>query len=205
MINKIIAIIFTLFGLFGCVSKAPLNQTSSKNIEPIEVRIAQAKQLTHWKITGKIAFIQPDKKESATLFWQVDQKKQTQTLKLTTYLGINLLSLSSKNSLHTLNVDGETYQNENLAELLQTLTGLQLPTQALHYWLKGLRFSDEDSIIYEQNSNLPKTLSSQINQQPWTISFSKYKKVNDVFLAHRFSLTNTAVTIKISVNKWNAF
>ena len=196
--------LFLLFILFlhGCslVSNQPNNTTTVIN-QTLKERNQQMKALSQWQISGKIAFIQQDKRDSANLFWQ-HLDAQNQRLNLTTYLGINVLKLESKNGLHTLEVDGKTYQGDDLSVLIYQLTQLPLPTKALHYWLKGLPYLQTDQITLDEKTSLPKLLTSTFNQQKWQISYQGYQTVNSHQLATKLVIKQEQLTIKININEW---
>ena len=142
--------------------------TTNKAIPPVESlhshqeRAQLLKQLSQWQITGKIAFIQSNKRERANFHWQINEETQQQNLNLTSYLGINVLQLSSSNGHHKVKVDGKTYQGEDLTALIYQLTGFTLPTKALNYWLKGLPYLDSDQITYHPETQLPEYLLSSL-------------------------------------------
>jgi outer membrane lipoprotein LolB len=202
MIKKLSTLLCSFIVLYGCASKKVIEGYPQVTNQSKELRIAQVKKINQWKINGKIAFLQDKKRESASLFWQFNQDEQKQTLKLTTYLGINVLSLTSEQGLHSVEVDGETYQGSNLEQLIYSLTEITLPTQALHFWLKGLEFSSDDQIKYDDITGLPKKLTSFHHGQNWQVNYGKYQQVNDVILAHQFSIKQNNLTIKITINKW---
>ncbi len=202
MFRLLILIAVTHTVLSGCalqknkiVHKAPLKQS-------IEQRKLQLQQLKQWKIYGKIAFIEKNKRESASLNWQVDEDKQHQQLNLTSYLGINVLHLSSENNLHIIKVDGEEYRSDNLEQLIYSLTKLTLPTKALGFWLKGLPYQRSDTLIIDQNTQLPISLSSDYNSEQWHITYANYQTVNKHQLATKFSIKKNNLLIKIIISKW---
>lgn len=122
----------------GCVNQHAIKQPNV--LTNTDSREQTLKTLSQWRIAGKIAFIQTDKRESANLHWSVDQEAQQQSLRMTTYLGINVLSLEQENELTTIEVDGESYQGDDLELLVWRLTGFTLPTKAIQYWIKGIPF-----------------------------------------------------------------
>lgn len=188
--------------LSGCSStpnddfKPVSNQTPSQ-------RAASLQQLAQWKITGKIAFIESNDRNSASLNWQVDEHNNSQRLSLTSYLGINVLQLNSKGNNHTLKVEGETYYGNDLAALTHSLTGLTLPTQALNFWLKGVAYQESDVISYDQATQLPQTLSSHYNNELWQVSYGRYQQVADYRLATKISIRKDDLLIKIAINEWS--
>lgn len=195
----------SLLLLSGC-SLLPHSSSKSSStissIQTIEQRNQQMDQLASWNLSGKIAFIQKNKRESANLFWQ--QKEQNeQTLNLTTYLGINVLQLNTFQGIHTLTVDGKTYQSKNLSALIYQLTGLQLPTEALAFWLKGLAYLPSDNINYHDLTLLPTSLTSQFNGLTWNISYADYQNIQQHHLATKLTIRQDQLTIKININQWN--
>jgi outer membrane lipoprotein LolB len=197
----LIAILSTLY-LSGCVSKTAINLPQLNELLNKEQRINQLEKLSQWKITGKIAFIQGKKRESASLHWQINEKKKSQTLNLTTFLGINVLSLTSLNNVHQVKVDGEKHNSKNLEQLIYSLTGLTLPTKAMNLWLKGLAYSENDSIIYHPQTHLPQQLISRYNQKTWQVSYTKYRQFGLYQLPTKLTIKQDNLVIKISINQW---
>ncbi len=187
--------------LAGCSSKPPTLPSNAELEQSIENRAKQLKQLTQWKITGKIAFIQDKKRESASLTWQVDTN--TQKLNLNSYLGINILHLESKNGLHLIKVDGKEHTSKNLELLIYSLTGLTLPANALNYWLKGLPYLPTDKITYNEKTQLPETLTSFYNFSKWQIHYDRYQLVKEHRLATSLTLKKDNLLIKIAIKKWH--
>lgn len=202
MIKHLSTLLCTLFLLYGCASNKNIERTQPVEYQSKAERNKKVNKIQQWQVKGKIAFIEQNKRESASMFWQNDQIKQTQSLKLTTYLGINVLSLTSDKDHHEVEIDGENYQSDNLEQLIYSLTGLNFPTKALQYWLKGLSYSDKDHITYDEKSNLPLTLISFYQGSAWQINYKKYQQVNNVYLAHQFSIKQNDLTIKIIINQW---
>ena len=98
--------IFLLFVLSAC-STLPEKQSSLPvTQQQISERTQTLKSLTNWQLQGKIAFIQPDKREKANINWRYQESPLTQKLNLTTYLGVNVLQLESRNGSHIVEVDG---------------------------------------------------------------------------------------------------
>lgn len=200
---RLFALLLFLSGISGC-SLLPENSSVNNDVTAptsLSLRNKQMQKLTNWKISGKIAFIQQEERNSANFVWNKKNKTE-QNINLTTYLGINVLQLTSKNNFHQLMVDGETYHGDNLDNLIYQLTQLNFPTQALTYWLKGLSYSPKDKITYQENNYLPKTLTSNYNQQLWRISYKNYKIINGHQLPTTLTITTNNLLIKIRINQW---
>lgn len=190
-------LILSTFILSGCAQR--LSQQSPSQITVIE-RAQHLAALSNWKIKGKIAFIQKEKRERANIFWQ--RNDEFQALKLTTYLGINVLNLTTENKIHTLEVDGKTYQSDNLDQLIWQLTGLAFPSDALSKWMKALPYSENDTLINNQLTLLPESLTSFYNGREWQINYKNYKNFNGVAMPTSLTVSQNGLTIKLAINSW---
>ena len=155
--------LFLIFSvlLSGCASQSPQIKANMQTLTA-EQRSAQLLKNKVWRIKGKIAFIQKvkenkgkDKRQSASINWEINETEQTQTLNLTSFLGINVLNLESNKNKHLIKVNGKEYRGTNLPLLIYSLTGLTLPTKALNYWLKGLPYNSNDEIKIDEKTQLP--------------------------------------------------
>jgi len=196
----------SLFTLMACVS----NKVTIKPlpVQTAQQRASQLQQLSQWKISGKIAFIQKtldeqDKRESAAISWQVDEGNKNQTLNLTSYLGINVLHLSSMQGQHLIKVNSKEYRSDDLPQLIYSLTGLTLPTQALTFWLKGLPYQSSDKIVYNSKTKLPLNMTSTYQNSAWQITYDKYKVFEHLPMATTFTIKKDGLLIKVSIKKWS--
>lgn len=202
-------LLFTLISIAilttGCSSTYFNTSNQPKINVDAEKRSALLSQLTSWQVNGKIAFITPKERNSASLYWK--KSIDSQKLNLTTFLGINVLQLTSKNNVHIVELDGEEYTDVNLDNLITSLTDLTLPTEALTYWIKALPYLPAD-IIELNDNNLPKSLTSFYNNREWAINYSHYKATQlltnktNVQLPHRIKVKSQDLTINIVINQW---
>jgi outer membrane lipoprotein LolB len=198
------SIILSLLFVSGC---ATLNDdTKPTTYKSIAERSLSLKNINQWQVRGKIAFIEKEhKSRSANLYWKVDKKKTTQELNLTSYLGINVLQLTSKENLHAITFDGKTYYDNDLQSLIYSLTGFTLPIVALDSWLKGLPHQASDIISYNDATKLPLSLTSTYNQSLWQVNYDKYKQFDQHYLATKLSIKKDNLVIKLSINQWKIF
>ncbi len=205
--NASLRLLFTLLyftiAITGCSSISPEVINQSNQTVNSEERTTLLNELSDWKINGKIAFITPTERNSASLYWQ--KSLLHQKLNLTTYLGINVLQLTSEYNTHTIDVDGKQHTGSNLDELITSLTSLTLPTEALTYWIKALPYLPSDTMTFTPD-NLPKTLTSTYNNRIWSVSYSAYKNVNvlgdNAVLPHKIKVISNDLTIIIAIKKW---
>lgn len=200
--NAVLQLCLSILLLTSCSQTPKPNNTPIVELYSPEQRLQKLNELKQWQVTGKIAFIDAKSRNSASLIWQVNELEGSQQLKLSTYLGINLLTLESKNNVHQLNVDGKNYQGERLDELIHSLTGLTIPTDALTYWLKAMPYNAEDALTYGEKSSLPISLHSEYNNEHWQIVYGNYKAVNGYHLPSNVSIKQGELTIKIAIYDW---
>lgn len=201
---------FTLLTMLlsGCATK-PSSDSSNLIIQQSAAqRATQLSQVNQWQLRGKIAFIeqrkdQQSKRESATISWQANDKNKTQVLNLTSYLGINVLHLSSDHNHHVIKADGKEYRTNDLNQLVHALTGLTLPTKALSFWLKGLPYRSTDQIVLSPQAQLPISLTSTFNDVQWQVTYSNYQVFDGVQMATKFAIKKDGLLIKVAIKKWS--
>ena len=199
-------IILSLHFLSGCSILPHVDGVKDKKVKnniDAGQRALALTRLAQWQIQGKIAFIEKKERNSANISWAVDKKNATQRLHLTSYLGINVLQLMSKDNLHTITFDGKTYSGNDLQGLIYSLTGFTFPVVALESWLIGLPYQQGDIIDYNEATALPMTLTSNYNDNLWQINYAKYKQFNQHLLATKLSIKQGDLVIKVSINQWN--
>jgi len=216
MFKHLVFVTFLIVLLSACSSRAPLPKIQKEPVsivvpKTINQRNQQMQQLLHWSITGKIAFIEKKKRQSASLKWTYKHSNKNklfndnfqQQIDLTTFLGINILHVESNNKQHLIKVDGKKYQGDNLNEMVYRLTGLLLPDKALNFWLKGIAYTKTDQLTYQESTPLPLTLYSNYYQQQWYISYNKFKLFKGYQLPTRLTIKQGDLTIKIAINQWS--
>lgn len=184
--------------LSGCAQLGGVGKP--QHYDPNLDRTELLSTINNWQIKGQIAFIQPSKREKASIFWQHDESSQS--LNLTTYLGINVMSLESVNGIHQLTIDGKDYQTRNLDQLIWQLTGLTFPSDALTYWVKAVPYSESDEINLSAENQLPATITSYYNNQQWHVQYSRYQEFQGVQLPTSILIKQQGLTIKLAIRQW---
>ncbi len=202
MHKNFVFIIFLLTVLSACTSTKDVPIDNNQLTQSIEYRNEQLLKLNTWTIAGKIAFINSKERQSATLHWQKDQNTHSESLNLSTVFGINVLELKREKSNFSLEVDGETYQTQDLDNLIYQLTGLNLPTRAMSHWLKGIAYLPSDYIQYHDITQLPTMLTSNYNNRSWQINYSKYHHIGPFQLAKQLTIRQDDLRIKIVIHSW---
>lgn len=194
--NYFITLLF-IFLLSACATPTGVEVKIPQDAKIRESKLSSA---SHWNIRGKIAFITPEEKQSANINWQ--KRGKNQTLNITTSLGINILSVKSNDNSHELKVDGKKYRGDDLDHLIMSLTGLNLPVDALSQWIKAIHHSSADVFLYNQESNLPTRLDSRYNDTTWQVHYSHYRLTNDIAMPYQISVRKPNLKIKLKLNQW---
>lgn len=184
---SVLAILFAV--LTGCATApAPTTewQTHRASLEAIDSYTAR----------GKVAFIAPDTRFSANLYWRHSPNEST--LRLTNFLGTTLLSLTMNAQGATLIDDqGKQYQDPHPARLIAYLTGARLPVDALAPWLIGLPRAQDRFSLGPDNR-----LAALDDTQGWDIDYQDYSAETQPALPTRITLSNDQQTIKLRIATW---
>ncbi|XQW86147.1 lipoprotein insertase outer membrane protein LolB [Thalassotalea piscium] len=186
----------------SCSSTPDNNNASLGTNYTLKNRTSFLTTINNWQVKGKIAFIEGKEKKSASLFWQNHPRNQSEQLKLTTYLGINVLDVNLNNGIYTVNVDKKTYKDTDIDYILYSLSGFHLPSKALKSWIKAIPFTKDDKIQYDSETQLPVSITSHYANTTWKIRYNEYDNVNTVPLPKRLTIKQNNLTIKIIINQW---
>lgn len=197
IMRNLLLILASLWLLNACTSvpDAPLNLDQMRHQ-------AQLAQLTQWRLKGKLGFKSPEETFSANLNWQ--QQDQTYEMKLTTFLGIGLMNLRADGRSATLKADDQVFTDTDATTLIRNVTGWQIPVERLSDWIKGSA-NDLDAATFDDKGLLTQLDTDCGGCGNWSIEFSRYKAVDDIWLPHGIVLTNRSAPdnqIRIKVNAW---
>lgn len=194
--SRLFCSVLLLAFINGCAT-----QTSS-----IDVNWEQHKQrllhLTDYRITGKLAYLSPVKKHNFNFIWtQSDEKSE---LRLTTVLGLTVLNLHSTDTETQIKTyDGNMFSGADPEALIQQLTGLDIPYEAMNHWIKGLPTIQDSYTLNEQS-----TLATIQNGETWSLSYQTYKDIEFdqggtlIPLPNKLELTKENLRLKIVVSNW---
>lgn len=191
--------IFVLLLVTGCTT-LPDETIVSTNINQ-EKRMEQLAQIKQWRAQGKIAFIQPNKRQSASLKWDFDNVDRINEIDLTTFLGINILKISHQKDTYEVEFDDNKYHSRDLDNLIFDLTGLVIPTNALPHWMQAATYLKSDAVVSDTNG-LPSSISSNYQNESWQIKYKNYRLINGLAMPHSITIKKNGITLKIAVNKW---
>ncbi|MBW8191833.1 lipoprotein insertase outer membrane protein LolB [Neiella marina] len=205
--------LFALFGLASCATLPPDSQHA--NVTPELLRAyqqhsAQLLQFDQWSASGKLAFINPEQRQSSRVNWQ-HSPTQSHIL-LTNTLGITLLEAQQRESHATLEVDGKSYSGSSLTSLVAQLSGYRAPFEAMTQWLTGYANLAEISNVELDTNGYLLGFSQQLpNWGEWQVRYNGYYPAtkSQPALPSRITLThpnpdNPQLTIKLAISRWQS-
>lgn len=160
---------------------------------------AQLEQLTQYQARGNFGYISPEQRFSTGIFW-AKSPEQSQ-LQLTSLFGTTVLKLEMTPQGAQLTDDkGQTYTGKNAAELVQRLTGLQLPIEQMQDWLIGLPTGADHYTLNTENQ--VNSLTKVINGKTWTLQYLQYDDSLQPPLPTLLRLTQGDIKINLQINHW---
>lgn len=130
-----------------------------------------ATQLESWQISGKLGLRLPDDNASARLRWR--QEGEEFRIDLSGPLGQGRIVIRSDGrSVRLIQSGADPLEAASADELVWQATGWLFPASDLLYWVRGIAAPGEDYRIREYT---PEGLLKTLEQDGWTIHFSRYQ------------------------------
>ena len=187
---RIILVVLALLWLSGCAYKA--------EDAPAGSWLAQKKslaQLQQWQLSARLGIITADERGSLSLFWR--QNSDDYRMNLTNVVGKRVFDLSRRGrSVQLTDSDGQQHQAADARELVQRLTGWDLPVEQLSYWIKGLPGAT-DQVTYDQHGR-PQT----IHAHGWQLRYLGYTQIEGLWLPSRLDLSHEGTRLRLAINQW---
>ena len=164
-------------------------------------RVAQLNALKTWRASGKLAIRTQEQSESVNLQWQQDN--HTTHIVLSGPLGIGATSIESDMQQLSVTRDGHTeHYDISSARAARDAFGLDLPLQALPYWIMGLPApglqSNNDPLI-------ERGLLRRQEQLGWTITYESYGQFGHYTLPTRLKIERQSTRARLILRNWSDF
>lgn len=195
MIRRFFYLLLPLF-FSGC---AQLTDTDIQQNRSWETQQAQLQQLTDWTLSGKLAVITPNQRNSVNIHWQ--QSTQQFHIRLSTFLGMNILDIK-KDALQTvvIDADGKRYVSDDTEQLVKALSGMEIPIEQLQQWIKGNPSSA--SYQLDDNQQVSHLLGRDKNSGIWEVDYTDYRTINSINLPYKLQLRRDDLRLKFAISKW---
>jgi len=181
----------------GC---AQLPKTTPHQQNSWETQQTQLAALTHWSLSGKLAVITPDDRNSANIHWQ--QSDEDFHIRLTNFLGLFVLEIQKSGETTVItDADGKQHTSDNSEQLITQLSGMILPIQQLQQWIKGN--PTKASYQLDENQQVITLQGGEQSTGIWSINYSDYRTINNTNLPHRLQLSRGDLRLKFAISSWN--
>lgn len=180
----------------GC---AQLPNTEQPQNSSWPTQQVQLEQLSNWSLSGKLAVITPEERNSVNIHWQ--QTGQDFHISLTTFLGMSVLDIhKSAQQTVVIDSDGKRYVSKNTEQLIKDLSGMELPIKQLQQWIKG----NPSGANYQLNDHqqVSHLTGSDQTGGMWVIDYSDYRTVNNTNLPHKLDLSRDNLRLKFAISRW---
>lgn len=153
---KIVAFLLLAILLPGCQLRPPAVLPDS--VDAME----------NWVLRGRLGYRSGNDGGSASIDWR--QRAERGELRFSGPVGIGSARLTWAPGKAELDTGKEQIQASSSAELAWRLTGLQLPVEALQYWVRGLPWPEAPAQARHDDRGRLQTLE----QLGWSLDFSGY-------------------------------
>ena len=183
-------IILSVLWLAGCTYRAEQAPAGSWQAQQNTLT-----QLQDWQLSAKLGIITPDERGSVSLFWR--QNSNDYRMNLTNVVGKRVFDLSrSGQYVQLTDSNGQLHHASNARDLVQELTGWDLPVEQLAYWIKGLP-GEGDKVTYDEHQR-PKTISAH----GWQLEYLGYTQIDGLWLPSRLNLTHDDTQLRLAISQW---
>lgn len=183
-------IMLTLVWLTGCAYKAEQAPAGSWQAQQNILT-----QLQNWQLSAKLGIVTPDERGSLSLFWQQDN--QDYRMNLTNVVGKRIFDLSRTGQrVQLTDSKGQVHHAAHARDLVQQLTGWDLPVEQLAYWIKGLP-GEGDKVTYDEHQR-PKAITAH----GWELEYLGYTQIQGLWLPSRLNLSHQDTQLRLAISQW---
>jgi outer membrane lipoprotein LolB len=180
----------------GC-SPTPERPSSAVNVEQSwQQRQQQLHQLTHWKLSGRLAVSNEEEAWHMSLEWQ--QRDDHYSMNIIAPMGQGSMQLHGDAVQVMLMTDeGKTINASSPEQLFHQHLGWKVPVSALRYWVLGLPAPGDYQQTLDEQGRLNK-----LQQAGWEIDFIDYRAQLGVELPRKVFINNHQARVKLVISNW---
>jgi len=166
-----------------------------------DARVERHNQINHWTIKARLGVQTETEGGSFDVFWQ--QSADVYDIRLVAPMGQGAVHIEGDRDGVTISLaDGQSEYARDAETLFASMTGLSLPVNGLHDWLRGMPIQGEktDKTRWNENGQLYK-----FEQRGWRVEMNRYRKVADYELPHAFYLEREDrpdLSVRMLVREW---
>lgn len=180
----------------GC-SVAPVKAPVPAGPGTLDAHAERVKQLSGWTLAGRAGVTTPAQAGTVAVDWRQAQERYVIELRAPWGAGtVKLYGGPHRVLLRTS--DGQQRMARHPRELLNETTGLDLPIEALRYWLLGLPAPDAPARTQVDERGL----LSELEQNDWQVRYLRYGEFDGVALPTKLFMRGDGVDVRVVVQRW---
>lgn len=168
----------------------------TRPVVPDDLHFDDPEALQQWDLRARMGYRSTQESGSATLDWT--QRRDEGQIRFSGPMGLGGARLDWDPRQATLDTGREQVTATTPAELAWRLTGLWLPVDALHYWVRGLPWPDARGQARHDDDGRLK----ELQQLGWVLRFDRYETVAGLALPHRIRATHGDDRFTLIVHDW---
>lgn len=162
------------------------------------------KQITAFKVNGSIAYFNYNSRNYGR-FLIVENSADNYEIKFTTPVGSNIFTLKAEpNSVELIDKNGKQYNDNNVENLIEKISNVNIPFNSLHDWLKG--FSDNAEVDKLDDSGRLASSEFMQNENKWKLKIPSYMtrkyKNKNIDLPSVIELSHEDQRIRLKIENW---
>ncbi|PHS30979.1 MAG: outer membrane lipoprotein LolB [Methylophaga sp.] len=192
--------LFLLWVMLTLTACSPIWQTRPA-VSPealAQARQIELLQLNNWKIQGRTVIRNKQEAWNVGLRWQQNNDEfQIQLLGPFAQGGVSIEG-NDKSVIMTMD-DGQKLQSTNPEALIAKTLGVQLPIDALRFWIRGLPYqqSKVELVEYDEKGRI-----THLIQQGWNVDFKRYVPFKQYSLPSKIFITRADRSLRLVITSW---
>lgn len=187
--------------LAACSVHTPSGPAKSQTSPEWQQHKQSVSQLASYQTRGSFAYISGQQKVYARFNWQQTGADRYRLL-LTNPLGSTEMDLNVQPGMAQLtNNQGKKYISNDPQQMIQKLTGMNIPLDNLRKWMLGLPGDASDFTLDARG--LLKQVNYDQDGQKWTVVYLGYHEDSRPMLPASLELHQGEQRIKLKMDSWN--
>ena len=154
--------------------------------------------VNNWSINGRLALVNGDESWHLNMKWQ--REGENYVLDLSGPFGTGHAQLTgAKGNVLLVDADQNYFYADSPDQLLQDVTGLQIPVESLLYWINGI---PDGNVKVESHRIDAYGRLAELKQSDWKIRFKQYIDVEQHELPQKIFIDGFDLKVKIFIDEW---
>ena len=189
-------LLLLLLALAGCAT-VPVQAPEPGKVGTLEQHAQALTALESWSMSGRAAVSTPNEAGTVSMQWRQRGEEYAVELRAPWGAGTVRVDGSPDGVLLRTSAGVQEYASAP-RELLYRHSGLDLPLEALRYWLLGLPVPNAAATPTVDERGL----LSELRQYGWRIRYLNYGEFESLALPTRLYLSGEGIEVRIAVQEW---